>query len=152
MPGTQTRMKMEEVKKGIPATVYHFPGNLGHQVSIDGSIVQTGLISSEHSSYIQTTLAVNKNNDVLVGFQETNSNMYISPRMAFRYADDPPGTLREIVKLGEGKGATSGASWGDYSGSVVDDDNLLDLWTIQSITNEEGRGSTVIVKVPFDEK
>ncbi|MEA1897314.1 MAG: hypothetical protein U9N53_06575 [Bacteroidota bacterium] len=243
-------MKMEEVKKGIPATVYHFPGSLGHpvatqdstgdllffnisnknilirrvfedvhgipaceiicntphhleyvdfppqspqkntdqhtasgdrnpkalvlqngyiwfsqtinyngraavqwhQVRIDGSIVQTGLVSSEHSSYIQTTLAVNKNNDVLVGFQETGSNMYISPRLAFRYADDPPGQLREIVDLGEGKGATSGASWGDYSGSVVDGDNLLDLWTIQSITNKEGRGNTVIVKVPFKEK
>ncbi len=76
----------------------------------------------------------------------------ISPRLAFRYAEDPPGQLREIVELGEGKGATSGASWGDYSGSVIDGDNLLDLWTIQSITNEEGRGNTVIVKVPFNEK
>lgn len=43
MPGAQTRwksqgnrrlsLKMEEVKKGIPATVYHFPGSLGHPVA-----------------------------------------------------------------------------------------------------------------------
>ena len=120
-----------------------------HQVKMDGTIVQTGLISDPKTSYIQTTIAVNKNLDVLVGFQETNENMYISPRLAFRKAGDPKGTLREIVKLGEGKGATNGTSWGDYSGSVVDGDNYLDLWTIQSITDTGGKGDTVIVKVPF---
>lgn len=121
-----------------------------HQVKLDGSIVQTGLIKSNTSNYIQTTIAVNKNNDVLVGFQETNANMYISPRMAFRYANDPKGKVRDIVKLGEGQGATDGVAWGDYSGSIIDGDNQLDLWTIQSVANSEGKGETVIVKVPFD--
>lgn len=121
-----------------------------HQLKTDGTLVQTGLISSETSNYIQTTIAVNKNNDVLVGFQETNSEMFISPRMAFRKADDPKGTISEIISLGEGKGATDGVSWGDYSGSVIDGDNLTDLWTIQSITTTEGKGGTVIVKVPFE--
>ncbi|WP_034043691.1 hypothetical protein [Wocania ichthyoenteri] len=120
-----------------------------HQVKTDGTIVQTGLISSKTSNYIQTTIAVNKKNDVLVGFQETNENMYISPRLAFRKAKDPKGTLRDIVSLGEGKGFTDGVSWGDYSGTIIDGDNLKDLWTIQSITDKEGKGDTVIVKVPF---
>lgn len=120
-----------------------------HQIKMDGSIVQTGLISSHTSSYIQTTLAVNKNNDVLIGFQETSPDMFISPRMTFRLADDPPGQVREIISLGEGEGATSGTSWGDYSGSTIDGDNLLDLWTIQSITNKEGKGHTVIAKIPL---
>ena len=120
-----------------------------HQVKMDGSIVQTGLISSKNTNYIQTTLAVNKNNDVLVGFQETNEIMFISPRMAFRKAKDKKGTIREIINLGQGKGFTDGVSWGDYSGSAIDGDNLLDLWTIQSITDEGGKGDTVIVKVPF---
>lgn len=123
-----------------------------HQLKTDGTIVQTGLISAKNSNYIQTTIAVNKNHDVLVGFQETNSDMFISPRMAFRYADDPPGQVREIVNLGEGTGATNGVAWGDYSGSVYDGDNLMDLWTIQSRANDEGKGETVIVKVPFGEK
>ncbi|MFC2121346.1 hypothetical protein ACFLTI_07125 [Bacteroidota bacterium] len=120
-----------------------------HQLKLDGSFVQTGLIYNENTNYIQTTIAVNSKNDVLVGFQETNENMYISPRMAFRYAHDPLGELRDIVKLGEGKGATNGVAWGDYSGSAIDGDNLTDLWTIQSIANKEGKGETVIVKVPF---
>ena len=32
--------------------------------------------------------------------------MFISPRMAYRMADDPAGEVREIISLGEGKGAT----------------------------------------------
>ena len=120
-----------------------------HQVKTDGAIVQTGLISSKTSNYIQTTIAVNNKNDVLVGFQETNENMFISPRLAYRKAKDPKGTLRDIISLGEGKGFTDGVSWGDYSGSVVDGDNLKDLWTIQSITDDNGKGDNVIVKVPF---
>lgn len=105
--------------------------------------------SIKSTNYRQTTIAVNKNEDVLVGFQETNETMYISPRLAFRLSSDPKGQLREIVNLGEGQGAPDGVAWGDYSGNVVDGDNMLDLWTIQSITDTGGKGDTIIVKVPF---
>jgi hypothetical protein len=124
-----------------------------HQINAaTGKIIQTGLIKSDTTNYIQTTIAVNKNNDVLIGFQEVNNNSFISPRFAYRKAKDRLGTIREIVSAGEGEGATDGVSWGDYSGSIIDGDNLLDLWTIQSITNTKGRGETVIVKVPFMDK
>lgn len=98
---------------------------------------------------VQGRSAVNKQLDILVGFQETGPDMFISPRLAFRYSSDPPGQVREIVRLGEGQAATSGTSWGDYSGSVCDGDNDLDLWTIQSIAGEDGKGDTIIVRVPF---
>jgi hypothetical protein len=124
-----------------------------HQINATtGKIIQTGLIESNTSNYIQTTIAVNKENDVLVGFQEVNNNSFISPRFAFRKAKDRLGTIREIVSAGEGKGATDGVAWGDYSGSIIDGDNLLDLWTIQSMANIKGKGETVIVKVPFKGK
>lgn len=124
-----------------------------HQVNAaDGKIVQTGLIKSDTSNYIQTTIAVNKKNDVLIGFQEVNGNSFISPRFAYRKAKDKPGMIREIVSAGEGEGATDGVAWGDYSGTIIDGDNLLDLWTIQSRANTKGKGETVIVKVPFKKK
>lgn len=123
-----------------------------HQVNLeDGSFVQSGLISDEKNSFIQTTIAVNKRMDVLVGFQETGPDMFVSPRFAFRRADDPTGKLRPIISLGEGKAATEGGAWGDYSGSVVDGDNQLDLWTIQSVADESGRGDTVIARLPEKE-
>jgi len=124
-----------------------------HQINAQtGKIIQTGIIKSAVSNYIQTTIAVNKKNDVLIGFQQADSTMFISPRFAYRRAKDKPGTIRKIISVGEGKGATDGVSWGDYSGSMIDGDNLLDLWTIQSMANEKGRGETVIVKVPMKGK
>jgi hypothetical protein len=122
-----------------------------HQINAaNGTIVQTGIIKSDTSNYIQTTIAVNKENDVLIGFQEAGKNMFVSPRFAYRKAKDKPGTVRKIIRLGEGRGAADGVAWGDYSGSMVDGDNMSDLWTIQSIANEKGRGETVIVKVPIE--
>lgn len=121
-----------------------------NQVQLDGSVVQTGLVSDPKNSFIQTTLAVNAQLDVLVGFQETGPEMFISPRFAFRKAGDKPGTLRDIVRIGEGQAATAGGAWGDYSGSVIDGDNGRDLWTIQSVADKTGRGDTVIAKVPFE--
>jgi len=120
-----------------------------HQMKIDGELVQTGLISDPKRSFIQTTIGVNKNLDVVVGFQETGTDMFISPRFAFRRSEDPQGTLGATVSFGEGKAATDGVAWGDYSGTVVDADNQIDIWTIQSVTDEEGKGDTVIAKIPF---
>lgn len=119
-----------------------------HQMTLEGVLVQSGRLSDPVSSYIQPTLAVNACEDVLVGFQETSPEMFISPRLATRAKSDPAGALNAIVSLGEGQAATDGVSWGDYSGSVIDGDNLSDLWTIQSITGADGRGDTVIARVP----
>ncbi len=118
----------------------------------NGKIIQTGLLKSDSSNYIQTTLAVNKKKDVLVGFQEVNNHSFISPRFAYRKAKDTPGTLRPMVSIGEGEGATDGVAWGDYSGSIIDGDNRLDLWTIQSRANTKGKGESVIAKLPYKRK
>jgi len=119
-----------------------------HQIRLsDGKFVQSGLVADPLNSFIQTTLAVNKRNDVLVGFQETGPNMFISARLAVRRSGDQARTLGPIRKLREGVAATEGGAWGDYSGSVVDGDNLLDLWTIQSFANQQGRGGTIIARV-----
>jgi hypothetical protein len=124
-----------------------------HQINAaDGKIIQTGIIKSDTSNYIQTTIGVNKKNDVLIGFQEVNGNSFISPRFAYRKAKDAPGTIRKIISAGEGEGATDGVAWGDYSGTIIDGDNLLDLWTIQSRANTKGKGETVIIKLPYKKK
>jgi len=124
-----------------------------HQINAaDGKIIQTGIIKSDTSNFIQTTIGVNKKKDVLIGFQEVNGNSFISPRFAYRKAKDALGTVRKIISVGEGEGAADGAAWGDYSGTIIDGDNLLDLWTIQSRANIKGKGETVIIKVPFSKK
>jgi hypothetical protein len=122
-------------------------GVVWHQVRLDGRFIQDGVLANPSTSYIQSTLAVNRRRDVLVGFQETGPGIEISGRAAWRKAGDPSGTLRPIWKIVEGLAPTAGGPWGDYSGSVVDGDNLTDLWTIQSFASEKGRGSTVIARI-----
>lgn len=118
----------------------------------NGTIQQQGLISSDTTNYIQTTIAVNKKSDVLIGFQEVNGNGFISQRFTYRLAKDPKNTTREIIRFGEGAGFTDGQSWGDYSGSIIDGDNLTDLWTIQSRANEKGNNESVILHLPLKKK
>lgn len=118
-----------------------------HQVSLGGKFLQNGLLSNPETSYIQTTIGVNKRYDVLVGFQETGPNMFISGRYAWRKSSDPLGKLRGVFDIADGQAATKGGPWGDYSGTVVDGDNLTDLWTIQSVATDQGRGGTVIMRL-----
>jgi hypothetical protein len=118
-----------------------------HQIDVKtGKILQSGLISHPSKSYIQTSLTVNKFEDVLIGFQQTDSTSFISSAYTYRKKNDKSGTVRPVISFAEGKGATNGASWGDYSGSIIDGDNLRDLWTVQSVANKDGRGETVILR------
>lgn len=121
-----------------------------HQFRLDGTKVQSGRVVHEKNSFIQTTLAVNAHEDVLIGFQEAGPDMFVSPRSTFRRKRDPLGTTRAVQSLGEGLAATKGGPWGDYSGCARDGDNLNDLWTIQSIANKDGKGNTVIARFQFD--
>mgnify|MGYP007089159753 CR=1 FL=1 len=118
-----------------------------HQFRLDGTRVQGGTLADTKNSYIQTSIAVNKAKDVLVGFQEAGPEMHISARFAWRKSTDQAGTLRPMIRLHEGRASTEGGAWGDYSGSCIDGDNLTDLWTIQSFANEKGRGGTVIARL-----
>lgn len=118
-----------------------------HQFRLDGTRVQGGLLADPINSFIQTSIAVNKNRDVLVGYQEAGPEMQISARAAWRKSTDQAGTLRPQIKFMEGLAPTEGGAWGDYSGSCVDGDNLVDLWTVQSFANQKGRGGTIIGRI-----
>jgi hypothetical protein len=126
-----------------------------HQISLNtGETVQTGIIKKDNSNYIQSTIAVNSALDVLVGFQETNANMYVSPCYAYRKSDDPSNTVRPVVTVEQGTGnygdgSDKVASWGDYSGTIWDGDNKKDLWTVQSIMLKSKAVSNRIVKLKF---
>ncbi len=124
-----------------------------HQINLkDGAIIQTGMLEKANSNYIQSTIAVNTNLDVLVGCQEVNKNSYVSPRFASRKATDAQGTLSNIVTVETGKGnygdGTSKTNpWGDYSGSIIDGDNKKDFWTVQNIMEANKKVACRIVKV-----
>jgi hypothetical protein len=105
----------------------------------DGGRVEdaTAQVSNGGKHYSYPSLSVNKNNDILFGFSEFESDDYVDAGYTFRLGGDPAGTMRDPVIYKEGEDyyqkTFSGTRnrWGDYSHTVVDPSNDRDLWTIQ---------------------
>ncbi|HEX8650066.1 MAG TPA: carboxypeptidase regulatory-like domain-containing protein [Pyrinomonadaceae bacterium] len=104
-----------------------------------GTVKQVGRIedTTGQKFYAFPSIAVNKNNDVLVGYSSFSSQQYASANYSFRKGTDPLNTMQSsyVVKPGESPyyKTFSGDEnrWGDYSATVVDPVNDLDMWVIQ---------------------
>lgn len=105
----------------------------------DGGRVEdaTATLINGGKNYAYPSITVNKNNDVLLGFSEFESDDYADAGYTFRVGSDAAGTMRDPVIYKEGEDyyqkTFSGTRnrWGDYSHSVIDPVNDRDLWTIQ---------------------
>jgi len=109
------------------------------QLSPTGTIQQFGRVDDSGGAnfYAFPTLAVNKNNDMLLGYSHFSAGIFAEAAYSFRAATDPASTLETPVVLKAGEAAyfkTFGGTdnrWGDFSNTVVDPANDLDMWTIQ---------------------
>ena len=109
------------------------------ELGSDGSVRQRGRIEdpSGGNFYAFPSIAVNMNNDALIGYSRFSAGQYASANYSFRAGSDPLNMLREdmVLKAGEApyvEEDTKGRNrWGDYSGTVVDPLNDVDMWTIQ---------------------
>ncbi|HEX8499050.1 MAG TPA: hypothetical protein VF659_00565 [Pyrinomonadaceae bacterium] len=87
--------------------------------------------------YAYPSIAVNRNNDVMVGFSEFESDDFADAGYAVRLGTDPAGTMREPVIYKEGedyyaKDFGAGRNrFGDYSATRLDPSNDRDIWTVQ---------------------
>jgi uncharacterized protein (TIGR03437 family) len=104
------------------------------------SILQRGRVDDPSGTffYAYPTIAVNKNNDVLIGYTRLSANDYPTAAFVYRTANDPLNTMQPevMVKAGEtsyvAQGVRTGSNrWGDYSATVVDPVNDLTFWTLQ---------------------
>lgn len=104
-----------------------------------GNILQRGLIDDatgvRHYNY--PSIAINKKNDVLIGYSSYSVNQYASAGYSLRRANDAINTFRDeyTYKSGENtyfKDFGAGRNrWGDYSNTIVDPVNDSTFWTIQ---------------------
>ncbi|MCD4790030.1 MAG: PKD domain-containing protein [Bacteroidales bacterium] len=109
------------------------------ELALDGEILQWGRVDDETglNFYAFATIAVNSNEDIMIGYASFSSEQYASGSYSFRYADDPVNTLRERYQYIDGLAPyykTYGGSrnrWGDYTATWVDPVDDLDFWTIQ---------------------
>jgi hypothetical protein len=133
---------------------------------VDGGRIEDPTATSSNGGewYAFPSIAVNANNDVLLGFSNFSSAHLANAGYAFRFGTNAPGTMRTpiIFKQGEDYYAKGGGlslnRWGDYSQTVADPTNDLDMWTIQEYaqmrlvrdlqqTSENSRWSTWWAKV-----
>ena len=118
------------------------------QISTTPSILQNGRIEDNSGAtfYAFPSIAVNINNDVLIGFSRFSASQFASGNYAFRASSDPTNTMRAdvVLKAGEAKyyktyGGTRNR-WGDFSYTMVDPVNDVDFWTIQEYAWTPGGG------------
>ena len=108
------------------------------QLTTNGTVTQVARIDdpSGNNHFAYPTLAVNANNDMLIGYSRFGATQYVSANYAFRFSTDALNTLRTdtVLKAGEGpyiKTFGGPNRWGDYSSTVVDPVNDVSMWTIQ---------------------
>jgi len=109
------------------------------QLTPTGLVLQRGRVDDPTNTifYAYPSIAVNKDDGVLLGYSTFSATQYASASYSFRAADDPPNTMEDDVLLKAGEASYyktfSGPDnrWGDFSATVVDPVNDTDLWTIQ---------------------
>ncbi|MBL0235056.1 MAG: hypothetical protein IPQ02_00100 [Saprospiraceae bacterium] len=105
---------------------------------VDGEIQQLGRVDDQtgENFYAYPSIAVNSNNNVLLGFSTFSANQHASAGYAFRWNTDPTNTLRGPLNLKSGLDSyvkvddNSINRWGDYSTTVVDP-NGFQMWSLQ---------------------
>ena len=104
------------------------------RVSTSGVLQDFGRIDDPTgvAYYGMSSIAVNKNNDALIGFTRFSADTFPSAAYAFRMSADAAGTFRSPLVYKAGLGAyTRGDRWGDFSHTQVDPVNDTDIWTVQ---------------------
>jgi hypothetical protein len=102
-----------------------------------GAIRQRGLIQGSGEFYGFPSIAVNRFDDVLIGYSSFQADVYARGSFSFRATSDKINSMRleTVLKAGEGpyvKRSTGTKNrWGDYSATVVDPVNDTDFWTLQ---------------------
>jgi hypothetical protein len=115
-----------------------------------GQVQQFGRIddSSGANFYAYPTLAVNRNNDVMVGYTQFGPGLYPSAAYSTRLASDAANTMEAGVTLKAGEAAyfkdfgTGDNRWGDFSSTVVDPIDDTTMWTIQEYAGQNNMWGT----------
>jgi len=109
-------------------------------------IVQSGVLDPgvAGGAIFFPSIAVNKNNDAVVGFSRSDATRYVEAAFAARRGSDPKGMFGPVQVFKSGEAPyykTFGGMrnrWGDYSATVVDPSDDFTFWTIQEYAGANG--------------
>lgn len=120
------------------------------QLDTTGAVLAVGRLDDPtgNASFWKSSIAANKNNDVIIGSTRFASDSFPSAAYAVHLAGDAPGTTRDPVVYHAGAGTYAPGRWGDWSHSQVDPVNDADFWTIQEATQATNSWVTWWAEVP----
>ncbi|HEY4230063.1 MAG TPA: PKD domain-containing protein [Thermoanaerobaculia bacterium] len=109
------------------------------QIALDGRVAGHGRFEDPGGAFLAfPSIAVNRDDHVVVGFAIFSPDQYGSGGFAYRSAADPDGLLRGPVVLKTGEdpyvwfhGGDARNRWGDYSATITDPVDDTSFWTIQ---------------------
>lgn len=123
----------------------------------DGTAIQSGLIEDVRPDgsfddttgryYYYPSIAVNGNNEVLIGFSGSGALEYASAYYAFRSPAYPQGRFDEPFRFKAGLGIYTGPRWGDYSATVADTTDNTAFWTVQQYAAGAGKTANAWARV-----
>jgi len=117
------------------------------------SITDSGVFADDSFYRFMPDLAVNRCEDMVVGYSRSSSTSFAGIHAAGREAGDPAGTLRGELEIKAGEIVFGGTSrWGDYTGMTIDPDGST-FWYLGEYSKDNGAGSnwgTYIGAVAFD--
>jgi len=117
------------------------------------AVLQEGLIADPVRDVFMGSIAVNACNDVVIGFNESGPNQFVS---AYAVAGatvhnvttfGAPLLLKSGVARYDVTGGSPTARWGDYSATVVDPRHPLRFWTFQEWPSAQDVWSTQITEL-----
>jgi hypothetical protein len=119
------------------------------QFNTSGDVRQFGRVDDSTGTvfYAYPSIAVNANDDAVLGYSSFSANQYAGANYSVRLAGDPLNTMRSDTVLKAGEASyykTFGGPdnrWGDYSNTVVDPSNDMDIWTIQEYASSPNFGN-----------
>ncbi len=113
----------------------------------DYTLVQRGRVEDPNNviQYAFPSVAVNRNNDVLLAYSRFAPDQYATASYSLRLATDPLGELQPDTLLKRGEAPYQRGSgenrWGDYSATVVDPVDGVSFWTVQTYAASTSSGS-----------
>lgn len=103
-----------------------------------------GVYGSNGDYRFHADLAVNRCDDMAIGYSKSNSSSFISTWVTGRESTDTAGTLQAEMELKAGEiaytdftGNTSGLRWGDYTGMTIDPDGET-FWYLGQYSKDTG--------------
>jgi hypothetical protein len=106
------------------------------QIGTTGVLQSSGLVDdpSGQAMFFMPSLAVNTNNDFLIGYSRFSPVTFPSAAYSAHSQGDAPGSIRDPLVYRPGTAPYFADRWGDYSHTQVDPVNGTDFWTVQELS------------------